>query len=60
MRELIKALHVIQDECKKHYDDYYCKGCPMSYEDEESRSCNIVDKPPVEWKINDELQKALL
>lgn len=54
MKKLIEALHVIQDECAK-YDD--CLGCPMSTE---YRECLVKDLDPIDWKINDEVQKALL
>ena len=55
MIELVKALHVIQDECKKHED---CDDCPMSMD--EIHMCSVTDLSPDNWKINDEVQKALL
>ena len=61
MKELIEALHVIQDECKSHCDksgNFYCKECPMWSDD--SNVCGITDMTPDNWKINDEVQKALL
>lgn len=55
MEELIKALHVIQDECNRNED---CHTCPMCTEN--GVICNVVEKSPDAWKINDEVQKALL
>ena len=57
MNELIKALHVIKDECKKH-DLGDCAECPLSNED--ACMCKIKEKLPANWTINDEVQKALL
>ena len=57
MKELIKALHVIQDECKKHNGYQSCVECPMSTQD---GICLIRDENPDEWRINDKPQKALL
>lgn len=59
MKELIKALHVIQDECKKHQKGNGCIDCPMSYDDG-AIVCCVSDLDPHNWKINDEVQKALL
>lgn len=47
MEELIKALHVIQNECNKHGN---CKDCPMSFE---AGTCAIADIQPMNWKIKD-------
>ena len=60
MKKLIEALHVIQDECNRHYinGQYCCKGCPMSCTDGEV--CCVSDLVPCHWKINDEVEKALL
>lgn len=57
MKKLIEALHVIKDECEKHEGD--CAECPMSY-GENGEFCSVVDNVPASWKINDEVQKALL
>ena len=60
MKKLIEALHVIQDECKKHIRNDYiieCKDCPLG---SENSVCRIMDIEPYDWKINDEIQKALL
>lgn len=54
MKKLIEALHVIQDECKRYND---CTNCPMGTKDFE---CLLRDLDPCDWKINDEVQKALL
>ena len=56
MKELIDALHVIQNECKKHDGEGVCKNCPM-YDGEE---CSVISIIPSQWKINDKAQKALL
>lgn len=53
MKKLIEALHVIQDECKKHDD---CECCPLYV----NLVCGVNDLDPDNWKINDEAQKALL
>jgi hypothetical protein len=57
MKKLIEALHVIQDECKKH--DVCEPSCPLY-----KGGCGIKEKNefPENWKINDdsEVQKALL
>lgn len=55
MRELIKALHVIQEECKKYKED--CYDCPLFSEKE--KYCMVTEQPD-SWKINDEMQRALL
>ena len=58
MKELIKALHTIQDECKKHQNrenGWNCENCPMFV-----NACGITDTSPDSWTINDEVQKALL
>lgn len=57
MKKLIEALHVIQDECRKYCNDDRCGDCPLSSEN--GMLCNIADIPN-SWKINDEVQKALL
>lgn len=60
MRELIEALHTIQDECERHQINEYdsqCLECPLSSDD---GICIITDLTPDNWKINDEVQKALL
>lgn len=54
MKELIKALHVIQEECRRYNQD--CEGCPLHGDTE----CRVTDLHPCNWKINDEVQKALL
>lgn len=56
MKKLIEALHVIQDECKKHRvcGIRQCGECPLS-----DCVCKIHHEYPDEWKIN-EPQKALL
>ena len=56
MKNLIEALHVIQEECNKHPA---CYGCPMSKGDQDEICC-VSDLTPDLWKINDEVQKALL
>ena len=56
MKKLIEALHVIQEECEKHYDN--CGNCPMFCEC--GCCCSVTDLQPHDWKINDEVQKALL
>ena len=50
MKKLIEALHVIQEECKKHEN---CKSCPFCTE-----TCGF-EGIPLDWEI-DKLQKALL
>lgn len=55
MKKLIEALHVIQDECEKQKD---CVDCPLSTK--EGQFCSVTDLSPDNWKINDEVQKALL
>lgn len=60
MKKLNEALHVIQDECNKHVNsqgDYDCYACPLCYVD---GHCAVIDLTPDNWKINDEVQKALL
>ena len=60
MKKLIEALHVIQEECEKHhagYGEYDCFNCPMGVEE---GNCAVMDLAPYNWKINDEVQKALL
>ena len=56
MKKLIEALHVVQDECKKHERE--CDVCPLF--SKTARVCAITDVEPDFWKINDEVQKALL
>lgn len=55
MKKLIEALHVIQEECNKY--DKECYDCPLFSEKER---CCMVTEQPDSWKINDEVQKALL
>lgn len=57
MKKLIKALHVIKDECEK-YDDITCEKCPF-YKAEDEDGCLIKCEPYL-WKINDSFTKALL
>ena len=60
MKKLIEALHVIKEECQKHVTSdgkKNCKDCPLGYDD---NYCMAVDLLPCFWKINDEIQKALL
>ena len=62
MKELIEALHVIQNECNKHKDNlgfYDCRKCPLSMMEDMPR-CMVKKEFPKNWKINDEVQKALL
>lgn len=54
MKKLIEALHVIQEECKKYNS---CSDCPMGTD---HCDCLIRDLNPVNWKINEAPQKALL
>ena len=55
MKKLIEALHVIQDECKKHYE---CESCPMHGHG--NTRCNVRNSTPNMWKIkNDREQKDL-
>ena len=56
MKKLIEALHIIKDECNKHLDCDDC--CPMWSDD--ACVCCVTDLEPTDWKINDEVQKALL
>ena len=58
MKKLIEALHVIQDECRKYCNDDACDYCPLSSEN--GMVCSITDLIPDLWKINDEVEKALL
>ena len=57
MEELLKALHTIQDECKR-YDDQGCKRCPLYSIDCEC--CGITDLHPENWSINDTPKNLLL
>lgn len=50
MKKLIEALHVIQDECRKHID---CSDCPFYLK--KSNGCGIHDTDPCNWEINDEV-----
>ena len=57
LNELIHALHVVQDECEKHaYEKEECENCPMLV----GEKCAVIDLSPCDWKINDEVYKALL
>lgn len=56
MRKLIEALHVIQEECKKHYD---CTDCPMLIGHYNIRKKCIFEGVPENMDI-DEVEKALL
>ena len=61
MIELIEALHVIQDECESHKNKigfHDCKSCPLS--NMKVNRCLVGEQFPDYWKINDEVQKALL
>lgn len=58
MKKLIEALHVIQDECEKYGKNDNCCNCPMW--SDESHVCCVYDLYPCDWKINDQVQKALL
>ena len=55
MKKLIEALHVIQDVCNEYGDD--CLNCPLG---KDHYFCRIKETTPNAWKINDEVQKALL
>lgn len=56
MKKLIEALHVIQEECNKYEKE--CFDCPLYCEKEQG--CAVCENQPHLWKINDEIQKALL
>lgn len=58
MKELIDALHVIQNECKRHSRNGNgdCENCPMY----DGAECSVVCLTPESWKINDNAQRALL
>lgn len=58
MKELIDALHVIQNECKKHDGEDICLNCPLF--DEKFSKCIVIAHTPERWKINDTIQRALL
>ena len=58
MKELIDALHVIQDECRKHDGKGACETCPMFCV--ENDSCALTNCTPNLWEINDNIQRALL
>ena len=58
MKELIDALHVIQDECKKHDEEGNCRNCMLFCED--CNSCAVIKHTPDLWEINDRVQRALL
>ena len=53
MKKLIEALHIIQDTCALNKN---CADCPLS----SGNACAVTDTDPDNWKINDEVQKALL
>lgn len=55
MKKLIEALHVIQEECKKHEEEG-CTECPLFG----NCVCRVKNLDPCNWKINDNVQKALL
>ena len=57
MKELIEALHVIQDECKKHRM-LHCYECPFWSDNLDA--CKVIDSEPMLWEINDKAEKALL
>lgn len=60
MKKLIEALHVIQETCNKHKNEnnnFACEDCPLG---SENGICCVIDLVPAHWKINDEVQKALL
>ena len=44
--ELLKALQLIKEECKKHTDT--CKECPMRVE---HRGCGVTHDSPENWKL---------
>lgn len=56
MKKLIEALHTIQNVCNEYDDD--CRKCPLSRVD--GPMCRVTETTPNAWKINDEVQKALL
>ena len=56
MKKLIEALHVIQEECRKH--EGKCYECCLGSDD--GCTCRVSDTSPDSWKINDAPQKALL
>lgn len=58
MKELIDALHVIQDECKKHDMECTCKNCMLFKA--EGCTCAVTERMPRLWEINDKIHRALL
>ena len=56
MKKLIEALHVIQEECKKHDG---CTNCPMLVRRYNIRKKCIFEGIPENMDI-DEVEKALL
>lgn len=57
MELLVKALKRIKEECEKHCCTD-CYTCPMYCEDDED-GC-LAKCEPSEWKINENVTKALL
>lgn len=55
MKELIEALKVIKEECKKHEET--CTDCPMY---KNGQGCLVRYQEPEYWAINDEPMKVLL
>ena len=58
MKELINALHVIQNECKKQDGAGNCENCMLFKE--KNGSCAVIEETPDMWEINDNIQRALL
>lgn len=58
--EILNALHVIQDVCESHTNqfsdkfDTNCKKCPLCMMIEDTPICNITDLAPDSWSIDDD------
>lgn len=49
--ELLKALQLIKEECKKHCVDtnsFMCRGCPMVSSD---GKCGVMSLAPENWPL---------
>lgn len=55
-KEILNALHVIQDTCEYHLNgaDEDCKACPLCTMMGEAPTCTPRDFDPCNWEIDDD------
>lgn len=55
-KEILNALHVIQDTCEYYLVNGYedCRKCPLCTIEEDSPTCTVTCFEPYNWSIDDD------